>query len=301
MKPFIKCPGGKTKLCTTLFQNLPKDFDSKYNYIEPFLGGGAFFLNLLTKDPSLGSRTTLNDFNHDTWNVWQQVRQNPDQLIDALKQLKVLYSKEHFLAVRKDFEEYTASKIRAATALEEAEYLGPAEYRLDRAAKFIYLNKTCFNGLIRYNKSGHFNAPFGYYKNPGIFDADNIRSISRQIAHTRIFQSDFEELFKVAELQGLLNKKTFTYLDPPYIPRSLTANFTEYSKDGFTLTDHERLKALVDTLTSLGVKVLLSNSDTVTTRALYKNYNILEVTTRHLISCQVQSRGVIKELLIRNY
>ena len=299
MKPFIKSPGGKSKLCAILTQQLPSNFfKDKYTYVEPFLGGGALFLNLLTKDPSIGSRSWLNDINTDTWNVWQQVRQNPLKLIDSLNILKAQYSKEHFSVVRSGFIEYIADKVSTISSSDSGD---PEEFRINRAARFVYLNKTCFNGLIRYNKRGIFNSPFGKYKNPGIFNSQNILDIHTNITPTRILGLDFEDLFKTLEAGSLLNEKMFVYLDPPYIPRSLTANFTSYSKEGFSLSDHERIKKLLDKLTTLKVKVLVSNSDTILTRELFKDYHISEINSRHLISCKISSRNTIKELLIRNY
>jgi DNA adenine methylase len=292
IKPFIKIAGGKTRMLSTLFQHLPKDFfEKEFKYVEPFLGGGSFGLSLKSKNPNL--KAFFNEFNFDLYNAWVEIQDGVDQLIEKLDYRKDNNSKEFFLKVRSNFLEYSK--------LDKTNDPLPKDFFLDRAADFIYLNKTCFNGLIRYNKSGKFNTPYGKYTNPAIYDRDNFNKVSASLKHTSITNLDFEACLKKLVAANKLDSNTLVYMDPPYIPESLTSNFTEYTAMGFNISDHIRMREYVDVLTDLGIKVLISNSDTLMTRKIYKGYKIVSVYNNRSIGARGSTRGKTKEVLIKNY
>ena len=168
---------------------------------------------------------------------------------------------------------------------------------IEKASRIVYLNKTCFNGLFRVNKSGEFNSPFGKYKNPNIVDEVTLRAVSKYFnkADIKILNSDFEQ-----SLKGI-RRGSFVYLDPPYDPVSSSANFTGYDKGGFNRDEQIRLKKLCDKLDKKGVKFLLSNSATDFIKDLYKDYNIKVVKAKRAINSNGNARGEVDEVLVRNY
>lgn len=289
VKPCIKIPGGKYALLDVLTENLPKDFNKIRTYVEPFLGGGSFFLHLAANYPKL-KNFHLNELNSDIWLIWNTIAEWQPEYRQALYDLLLDYKKKHlqdpnfYYTVRQNFNQSGNTRD------------------LERAAMFLYLNKTCFNGLIRYNASGHFNSPKGDYQNPPVEDMRALLNICSLVGNkARVFNTDFQPFIEeVAKVRGI-NNKTFVYLDPPYVPKSITASFTAYSPSNFTEYDQRRLACVLHLIDKSGAKFMLSNSDTPTTRKIFEGFNVVEVLNVRNISCKGNTRGKTKELLIKNY
>ena len=266
--PIVKWVGGKRQLMFELLKNMPKNYN---RYFEPFIGGGALFFELRPDN------AYISDMNEELINLYQVVRDNVDELITDLQKHDI--SKEYFMEIRnidrtEDYESWSD---------------------IQKASRFIYLNRTCFNGMYRVNSKGEFNVPFGYYKNPRIVDENNLINCSSLLQRTEIRHADFSEILtKVQE-------GDFVYFDPPYVPLSETSSFTSYTKDGFDIDMQFKLRDVCDELDSIGVKFLLSNSDTKLVNDLYENYNINKVFASRQINANADGRGKITEVLVRNY
>lgn len=275
--PFVKWAGGKTQLLSELDKYRPSDFN---RYFEPFLGGGAFFF-YLASSKQLRFTAYLSDINEELINSYKVVKNDVEELIILLH--------KHERKYKKDPHEYYY-KLRA-------EIKPPND--IERAARFITLNKTCYNGLYRVNKNGMFNVPMGKYKNPLICDGDNLRNVSLALKHSdaHILVSNFRDILHDA------NKGDFIYLDPPYKPISETARFTSYTHDGFDDKDQRDLYDVFRMLDRKGCKILLSNSDTPFIRELYQEFerHWTSVHALRAINCKGSKRTGHKELLIRNY
>lgn len=260
--PFIKWAGGKRYLVKQIYRLFPKNFQL---YCEPFLGSGALFFYLF----SLGKikRAYLSDINTDLILTYIGVRDYVEEVIKHLKEMPV--TKEFYYYLR---------------ALDPRKLSIP-----ERAARFIYLNKTCYNGLYRVNKEGKFNVPFGRYKNPKIFDEENLRKASYALSFAEITTSDFRTV------EHILNFEDLVYFDPPY---HLT--YDSYHKDGFTEEDQRDLEDLALSLTKKGVYVIISNSDTEFIKTLYQKFIIYTIKGFRFICCDKNKRGKVKELLITN-
>jgi len=261
--PFLKWAGGKTSLLPELVKHVP---GLPRRYHEPFLGGGALFFAVAPR------RAVLSDANGELIHCWRQVRDDVHAVLDALA--AHVYDRTRFEAVR---------------ALNPSR-LPPA----DRAARFIYLNKTCFNGLWRVNRAGRFNVPFGRYKNPTFHDPGLLLRASRALRGVQIHRAPFEIALQRAA------PGDFVYLDPPYDPVSQTASFTTYTRNAFGWEDQERLAAECASLDERGVRFLLSNSATPRIRALYKRFEQRLVSAPRHISCKGAGRGRVDELLVFN-
>lgn len=276
IKPFVKWAGGKNGLINSLISFIPKNFNS---YFEPFVGGGALFFYLKNLNILNSKKTYLNDKNTELINAYKQIKINPNKLLEELEILKNNHSKEYFYKIRnldRDFDFYSLSEVF-------------------RAARFIYLNKTCFNGLCRYNAKGNFNTPIGSYKNPKIYDKDLIFSVHEILKNVSITNKDFE----VVSLKA--KKGDFVYFDPPYYPINKTSSFVSYT-DNFSANEQIRLYKLFKMLDCEGIKVLQSNSNTDFIKELYKDFEIIEVISKRAINCKGDKRGKITELIIRgNY
>ncbi|MBA4075625.1 MAG: modification methylase [Cyanobacteria bacterium PR.023] len=271
--PFLKWAGGKGRLLAQLDPLFPKA-NSYKRYFEPFLGGGAVFFHLASKNTTLESY--LSDANFELINCYQVVKNQPTELLSLLANMR---NDKHFFY-----------KVRAQDITQMSE--------LERAARLIYLNKTCFNGLYRVNRKGQFNVPFGKYKNPRIADYDGVARASALLERASLISGPFDAVTVKAK------KGDFVYFDPPYQPLSKTANFTSYTLTSFGMADQERLAALVGRLTKEGVKVMVSNSDTPELRTLYENIPGVSITTvqaARAINCHGDKRGAVSELVIRNY
>lgn len=272
VQPFVKWVGGKRQLLTAIRPLLPSSIK---RYYEPCLGGGAVFFDM---QPPVA---VVNDFNSELINCYLVVRDSPEELISAC--LAHPNTSEHFYQVRE-------MDRNPKFAL-----LSPVE----RAARLLYLNKTCFNGLFRVNSQGQFNVPFGSYKNPTIVEPAVIKSVSRYLnaADIDFRTGDFTKAVSDAE------QDDFVYFDPPYDPVSDTSSFTGYNLDGFDRDEQTRLKEVCDNLTQRGVKVLLSNSDTPFIRELYsgKDYTIQTVQARRNVNSDPARRGKVDEVFVLNY
>jgi len=269
MVGFIKWAGGKKQLLEQFKPYFPKKIE---RYFEVFVGGGAVaFYIIKTYKPSY---VFLSDINEELINTYQVIKEDVDSLIKELKKLKELHSKENYY------------KIRA----EDPKLLSP----LTRASRFIYLNKTCFNGLYRVNSKDGFNVPMGSYKNPSIVMEDDLREISKLLKDIEIKVMSFEGITK------LTKKGDFIYFDPPYYPLK-AGSFTTYTKGNFLEKEQKQLAEVFKKLDKKGCKVMLSNSDTKFIKDLYKEYNINFVQATRMINCDATKRGKINEVVVRNY
>lgn len=269
--PVLKWVGGKRQLLDTLTPLLPKRITT---YCEPFVGGGAMLFHLQPKT------AYVNDINSDLILVYNVIKNDVEALISALGEYK--NEADFFYSVRdwdRDKEKYDALTD------------------VQRAARIIFLNKTCFNGLYRVNNAGEFNSPFGSYKNPNIVNAPVLRAVNSYFnaANVKFTSTDYAEVLKN------IPKGTFVYLDPPYDPVSTTSNFTGYSKDGFSRTDQIRLRECCDELDKRGIKFMLSNSSTDFIHEQYAEYNITVVQAKRAINSVATKRGDVDEVVVRNY
>lgn len=269
--PVLKWVGGKRQLLNTLTSLLPKKITT---YCEPFVGGGAMLFHM---QPNIAY---VNDINSDLILVYTVIKENVESLITALAEYK--NEAEFFYSVR----DWDRDKEKYALLSD-----------VERAARIIYLNKTCFNGLYRVNNAGEFNSPFGNYKNPNIINAPVLRAVSSyfNLAKIHFTSVDYTEVLKV------IPKGTFVYLDPPYDPISTTSNFTGYSKGGFTQDDQIKLRECCDELTKRGIKFMLSNSSTKFIHEQYAAYNITVVQAKRAINSVASKRGDVDEVVVRNY
>ena len=275
-QPFIKWVGGKRGLIEQILPLFPKDFN---DYYEPFVGGGAIFFELFTKGLLYNKKVILSDINGELINTYKVIKNNPFELINNLEQFKKQHTKEFYY------------KIRELDRKENYNELS----NLEKATRFIYLNKTCFNGLYRVNKKGYFNTPIGSYKNPNIANRDVILSASKALQNVQIVQQSFKEIIKQAKKDDLV------YFDPPYYPLNNSSNFTSYDSNCFLENEQFELFELFDKLSDMGVKVVQSNSDTKFIKDLYKNYDIKIVNANRFINSKGNGRGKITEVLIRNF
>ena len=290
-KPFLKWAGGKGKIIPEIIKVLPKKFeDRKITYVEPFLGGGAVFFGL-SQHYNNFERVIISDINSDLINSYVMVRDNLPQLIKILEDLQKEY---HSILDLEKKAEYYYSKRNL--------YNSRNTNNINQAALFIFLNRTCFNGLYRVNKKNEFNVPIGSYTKPEICNKDNLLNVSKALAKVEIFSTDYENTYKMLE-----NEKAFFYIDPPYKPISKTSQFNAYSNVNFD--DHEqiRLKKFCDKLNERNHLWILSNSDMSEHEKhhsffddLYSNYQIDCVNAKRYINSDAKKRGDLKELLIIN-
>lgn len=269
--PVVKWVGGKRQLINEITPLLPKRITS---YCEPFLGGGAVLFSIQP------TKAIVNDLNGDLIVVYETIRDNVESLIDNLKR-----------------HENTADYFYSIRDMDRNKELYDNMSKVERASRLLYLNKTCYNGLFRVNSSGEFNSPFGHYKNPNIVNEPVLRAVSKYLSANNIifYNEDFSDTLT------RICKGSFVYLDPPYDPVSDTANFTGYNKAGFDRDDQIRLKQCCDELTKNGIKFMLSNSATSFIKDLYKEYNVTTVSAKRAINSDASKRGIIEEVLIRNY
>lgn len=266
--PIVKWAGGKTQLLKHYTRLFPGEFN---RYFEPFLGGGAVFFHMVAKNPNL--RAVLSDSNVELINCYNMVKNDLGSVVRHLK--KHRNDKHHFYKVR---------------AMDVSD-LTPAE----RAARLLFLNKTCFNGLYRVNRKGQFNVPFGRYENPKICDEVNLRATERALCNAKIITANFEAVLAQAK------KGDFVYLDPPYQPLSATSSFTGYTRNSFGCDDQVRLVEVFQKLTDKGCFAMLSNSDTPYIRELYDGFQIETVYANRAINSKGDKRGRVAEVAILNY
>jgi DNA adenine methylase len=272
-QPFLKWAGGKRQLLSIICNYIPKSYN---HYYEPFIGAGAVFLSLQSK------KATINDLNSELINCYQVIKTDPEELFLLCQEHKRRNSKEYFYS------------LRDLDRTENFKELPPIE----RAARIIYLNKTCFNGLFRVNSHGQFNVPYGDYINPTIIDHTVLVAVSTYLNQNNVTILEGDYVHSVASA----TKKSFIYFDPPYHPLSATSSFTGYAMDGFGEAQQIKLKLLCDELDAKGCQILLSNSNAPLIRELYEDprYEIVEVQATRAINSVGAKRGKISELLIYN-
>ena len=277
VRPFLKWAGGKRQLLPEIVKYVPKRI-SKHTYYEPFIGGGALLFQLQPQ------KAVINDSNKELINCYKVIKDSLDELMEELSKDKYTNSETSYYGMR-DLDRST----------KEYENLSEVE----KAARIIYLNKTCYNGLFRVNSQGQFNVPFGRYKNPNFLDDAVLRAVNKYLNSNDItlLNQDFAEAVKDAK------RGDFVYLDPPYDPVSETASFTGYDVNGFNRDEQERLKEEFDALHKKGCKVMLSNSCTDFILDLYKDYQntIIKVRATRSINSNALKRGMVDELLVLNY
>ena len=278
VRPFVKWAGGKGQLLPELSRRLPRRFR---RYHEPFVGGGALFFHLYNGG-LLRRGASLSDYNPELVLCYQVVRDDVESLIAALKE------HERYRLDRAYFMEIRGWDRRPDFGQRSS---------VERAARTIFLNRTCYNGLYRLNNKGQFNAPFGYYKNPLICDPENMRAASAALRNVELSVGDFGDVAARAEPGDLV------YFDPPYVPMSATASFTHYTGQTFGPDDQRRLARLFDRLMEREVYVMLSNSHTPLSRELYAAHAISTsvVLASRKINCDGQKRGSVEELIVCGY
>jgi DNA adenine methylase len=273
-QPFLKWAGGKGQLLAQFEAFFPKAIAS---YVEPFLGGGAVYFHLTARHPARGA--VLNDNNAELINCYSVVRDDCPSLMRRLD--------EHLARFRAEGERYYYL-VRSQHDLRDAG---------ERAARMIFLNKTCYNGLWRVNARGEFNVPIGSYRpeKVSLYDRANLLAASHSLQSAELRVRDFRQTLRA------LGSGDFAYIDPPYFPVSPTANFTSYTKEDFGQAEQEELSALYAEAARRGAQLMLSNSDTPFIRRLYKGFEIHTVSARRAVNCDGAKRGRIPEVVVLNY
>jgi DNA adenine methylase len=278
MLPFLRWAGGKRKLAGLISDCFPEEFWSSENkYFEPFVGGGALMLHLGEPDSAKfvpGSRVVINDMNPDLICTYESIRDNVEELIEKLKDLSADLSKERYLDLRS-----------------QHDLVGT-----DRAARFIYLNKTGFNGLWRVNSKGFYNVPWGQIKNPTLYEPESLRNISNRLSGSLITHTSFENVVEQATNGDVV------YFDPPYIPLSNSSSFSQYAMADFGLNEQQLLAKTIEVLAEKSVHVILSNSDTPLSREIFGSVaNLYQIDAARAIAAKSSSRGSVKEIIATTF
>lgn len=293
VKPFVKWAGGKSQLLNDIINTIPKGFiKNDFDYVEPFVGGGAVLFKLMSQFDTKINKATINDINSVLIKTYKVIKSSPNELIAYLKELNLDYFSFELDEDRKNIF-YEKRKL----------YNSITNPTLEKAALFIFLNRTCFNGLYRENSRGEFNVPFGRYKNPKIVNEKLIFAIHKVLQKVDILEVDFAET-----INNINADKVLFYLDPPYRPISKTSSFASYTKEVFDDTEQKRLKTFCDVINSKEYNFILSNSDPKNIdksdtffEDLYSGYKIIKVRARRNINAKSERRGHINELLITNF
>jgi DNA adenine methylase len=290
-KPFLKWAGGKNQLLSQITRCFPYKKDQPFTFIEPFVGSGAVLFWVLEHFP-LVEQVIINDLNTDLINTYKAVALAVDDLVWVLKHWEKEFhglANEHAAKQAYFYEKRAFFNERSADGI-------------THAALFIFLNRTCYNGLYRVNRHNQFNVPIGSYKKPTICDETNLRQVSMALEKVKILNGDFEETLDFAD------KSTFFYFDPPYKPLNTTSSFNAYASPGFDDDEQTRLKNFCDKIHAKGYNWMLSNSDVKGTENassffddLYADYHIERVKARRAINSVASKRGELNELLITNY
>lgn len=272
LKPFTKWTGGKRKLLPELLRLAPKNYNT---YYEPFIGGGALFFELAPQE------AVINDFNAELVNAYQQIKDQPEQIINFLAKHQEHNSKDYYLDLRSADRDGRLEKMSKS----------------ERAARLLYMLRVNFNGLYRVNSKNQFNVPYGRYKNPKILDEELLRAVSNYLnfADITILSGDFEKAISTVQARD------FVYFDPPYIPLTETSSFTSYTHEGFSYDDQVRLRNTFKLLDERGAYVMLSNSSSPLVEELYNGFNIHYVETVRTNGAKASSRGNISEIIVTNY
>ena len=290
LKPFVKWVGGKSQLVSELEKKIPAKGNGLIKYAEPMVGGGALFFSVIGKYNF--EEYYISDTNAELINAYKVVRDNVEELITRLSEMQLAFlpmdengRKYHYYTARERFNNLALNEQTA----------------VEKAALFIFLNKTCFNGLYRVNRHGQFNVPMGAYKNPKICDENNLRNISTVLQNVIIVCGDY------TLSREFVDDKTFVYIDPPYRPISQTSAFNSYNSDCFDDSEQRRLALFIDEINDKGAKIVLSNSDPKNVNPednffdeLYKSYKIQRVSASRMINSNAEKRGKINELMISN-
>jgi DNA adenine methylase len=281
--PFVKWAGGKAQLLAQYEPYFPTSFG---RYIEPFVGGGAVFFHLhnqgrLDARPGMSQagQVTLADSLDELVNAYRVVQGQVGDLIAALQAHEPRKGEPDYYYELRGWDRRPDFSLRSP---------------VERAARFIFLNRVCYNGLYRVNSKGQFNVPFGRHTNPNVCDADNLRAVHWVLQGVELRVGDFEQCLEIAA------SGDFVYLDPPYHPLSETANFTSYTPAAFGLEEQKRLAHVFDQLDRRGCKVMLSNSDTSLIREMYRGHDLVPVQAIRSISRDGRGRGSVAELLVLN-
>ena len=299
-RPFLKWAGGKTQLLGQIRACYPPGLESGAvtRYVEPFLGGGAVFLDVMQRSEI--AEAFLYDINPELVVAYTAVQRDPQGLIERLAEYRRQYL-ENDDAGRAEF--FYARRAHYNAQKATIDFGVFSEAWVERAADLIFLNKTCFNGLFRVNASGRFNVPFGRYVKPEIFDANNIRTVAQLLQRATIRGGGFEVC------RAVVHARTFVYFDPPYRPISSTSSFTSYATDRFDDDDQRRLAGFCRELdAAVGARLMLSNSDPKNNDPhddffddLYAGFQIRRVTASRMINSVAEGRGKIMEILVTNY
>lgn len=293
VKPFVKWAGGKNSLIPQITKYYPFELKNGTieRYIEPFVGGGAVLIDILQKYEV--KEAYAFDINIDLINCYNVIKNNVEELINELDK-----KEKKFIALNDEKRQNYFYDIRA----EYNSYELKDELDVKRASEFIFLNRTCFNGLYRVNREGNFNVPCGKYKNPTICDSSNLRNLSKLIKNVIFKYGDYKES------EQYVNDKTFVYFDPPYRPLSVTSGFTSYTKEDFKDENQKELAQYYNKLSLKNAKLMLSNSNPKNVNKndnffedIYKGFYINEVSAKRIINSNAKGRGEISELLITNY
>ena len=294
IRPFVKWAGGKGNLIPQLNNFYPYELKNGIieRYIEPFVGGGAVLIDILQKYEI--QEVYAFDINIDLINSYNVIKNNVEELITNLKQLETEYlglgqeaRKNYFYNIRDEYNNYELEKN---------------EQNVQRAAQFIYLNRTCFNGLYRVNKNGKFNVPVGSYKNPTICDEENLRQLSQLIRNVQFQYGDYSRSIEY------VTENTFVYFDPPYRPLNVTSGFTSYTKEDFNDDNQRELATFYRELNERNAKLMLSNSNPKNINKedtffdnIYQGFNINQIQASRMINANSNGRGKISEILVTNY
>lgn len=291
-KPFLKWAGGKTQLLTEIEKLLPQELINKqFTYIEPFIGSGAVLFWLLNNQPNI-KKAVINDINEDLINTFKVICSKTKELISILEQLQgEFHALENTIEEKKEY--YYQKRELYNKRLQEPS---------GQSALFIFLNRTCFNGLYRVNRKNEYNVPMGSYKKPTICDTNNLMAVSKALQKVEILCGDYEKTY------DFVDENTLFYFDPPYKPLSETSSFNSYAKDEFNDDEQRRLQNFCTKLDRQGIKWILSNSDVKDQNSennffdeLYADYKITRVKARRSINANAEKRGELNELLITNY
>ncbi len=288
-KPFVKWVGGKSQLLDEIREKYPSTIEK---YCEPFVGGGAVLFDVLSKFQP--NQVLINDINKELINTYLQIKNNCSEMISRLSNLQDIY-KNHSIEENKAF--FYEKRIR----YNELKSIGNEQENIEKAALFIFLNKTCFNGLYRVNSKGLFNVPFNNAKNPLLCDEDNLKACSELLQNVEMIVGDYKQC------KNFIDTNTFVYIDPPYRPLSQTSGFTSYSENGFSDKEQIELGNFITEISTKGAFVVASNSDPKNSDEnddffdiLYSKFKIERVAATRMINSNAKKRGAIKELLISN-
>ena len=298
-RPFLKWAGGKTQLLYEFNKRLPEELTKGKitKYVEPFIGGGAVFFYL--NENFSFEKCYICDANEELTLCYRVIKHSVKELISELKTLESAY-----LLKNDEQRESFYYEVRDAfnQNLLTIDFKNYSSEWVSRAARIIFFNRTCFNGLFRVNQKGEFNVPFGKYKNPAILNESNLEDVSTLLKTTEILVGDF------TQCREFVDDTTFVYFDPPYRPLNSSSFFTSYSKNGFYDKDQVRLKEFFKELDGVGAKIMLSNSDPKNENPddsffddLYSDYYIERVPAKRMINSNGAGRGNINELIITNY